>query len=175
MLFLNIFISFIKIGLFSFGGGYVMLPLIEKEVIRTNAWLTYHEFIDIIAIAEMTPGPIAINLATFVGFRIAGLPGALASTLGVVLPSFIIILIIARFLQKFYKLPLVQAAFRGLRPAIIALISLAAITIIQSTVTLADLRSVFIAMGSFLLLSFTRLSPILIIFAAGVVGFFLYG
>ncbi|UNC90972.1 chromate transporter [Candidatus Contubernalis alkaliaceticus] len=175
MLLLNIFMSFLKVGLFSFGGGYVMLPLIEKEVIRTNAWLTYNEFIDIIAIAEMTPGPIAINLATFVGFRVGGIPGALASTLGVVLPSFVIILIIARFLQKFYKLPLVQAAFKGLRPAVIALISLAAITIIQSTVTLEDLRSVFIALGSFLLLSLTRLNPILIIMAAGVAGFILYG
>ena len=151
-----------------------MLPLIENEVIRANTWLSYPEFIDIIAIAEMTPGPIAINLATFVGFRIAGVPGALASTLGVVLPSFLIILIIAKFLQKFYKLPLVQAAFKGLRPAVIALISMAAITILQSTVTLGDLRSVFIALASFLLLSFTRINPILVIIAAGVTGIILY-
>lgn len=174
MLVLQIFISFLKIGLFSFGGGYVMLPLIENEVIRANTWLSYPEFINIIAIAEMTPGPIAINLATFVGFRIAGVPGALASTLGVVLPSFLIILIIAKFLQKFYKLPLVQAAFKGLRPAVIALISMAAITILQSTVTLEDLRSVFIALASFLLLSFTRINPILVIIAAGVTGLILY-
>lgn len=174
MLILQVFISFLKIGLFSFGGGYVMLPLIENEVIRTNTWLTYSEFINIIAIAEMTPGPIAINLATFVGFRIAGVPGALASTLGVVLPSLLIILIVAKFLQKFYSLPLVQAVFKGLRPAVIALISLAAITIIRSTVTLSDLRSVFIALASFLLLSFTRINPILIIIAAGVTGLIIY-
>ncbi len=151
-----------------------MLPLIENEVIRANTWLSYPEFIDIIAIAEMTPGPIAINLATFVGFRIAGIPGALASTLGVVLPSLIIILITAKFLQKFYKLPLVQAVFKGLRPAVIALISLAAITILRSTVTLGDLRSILIALASFILLSFTRTNPILVIIAAGAAGLIMY-
>ncbi len=174
MLILNIFLSFLKIGFFSFGGGYVMLPLIEKEIIQGNAWMTHSQFIDIIAIAEMTPGPVSINLATFVGYRIAGIPGALVSTLGVILPSFIVIIILVKFLTKFYERPIVQLIFRGLRPAIIALIGLAFIMVAETSIYFDDLRSIGIALAAFVILVFTRLNPVLIILGGGLAGFILY-
>ncbi len=171
---LQLFFSFLKIGFFSFGGGYVMLPLIEKEIITAHGWITHAQFIDIVAIAEMTPGPISINMATFVGYRIAGFPGALASTSGVILPSLFLIIIISRFLQKFYELPAVQAIFRGLRPAVIALITLAAIMVIRTSVTIEDLRSIAILLITFLILIYSRISPILVILAAGLLGLIIY-
>ena len=174
MLILDIFFSFFKIGLFSFGGGYVMLPLIEKEIIRGNAWLTYSQFVDIIAIAEMTPGPVAINLATFVGYRIAGIPGAIASTTGVIIPSFIIIVVLVKFLKRFYERPMVQHIFKGLRPSIIALVSIAFLMVAETSIYFEDLRSMGIATAAFLILVFTRVNPILVILGGGLVGFFLY-
>jgi len=174
MLILNIFLSFFKIGLFSFGGGYVMLPLIEKEIIQGNAWLTHSQFIDIIAIAEMTPGPVSINLATFVGYKIAGIPGAFVSTIGVIMPSLVIILILVKFLSKFYELPIVQSIFRGLRPAIIALIGLAFIMVAETSIFFDDLRSIGIAVAAFIVLTLTRINPVLIILGGGLAGFILY-
>ncbi len=151
-----------------------MLPLIEKEIITAHGWITYAQFIDIIAIAEMTPGPVAINLATFVGYRIAGVPGALASTTGVIIPSLFLIIIISKFLQKFYELPVVQSVFRGLRPAVIALITLAAIMVIRTSVTFQDLKSIGILLATFLILTYTRINPILVIFGAGILGLIIY-
>ncbi len=151
-----------------------MLPLIEKEIIQGNAWMTHSQFIDIIAIAEMTPGPVSINLATFVGYRIAGIPGALVSTLGVILPSFIVIIILVKFLTKFYERPIVQLIFRGLRPAIIALIGLAFIMVAETSIYFDDLRSIGIALAAFGILVFTRLNPVLIILGGGLAGFILY-
>ncbi len=105
MIFLDLFLSFFKIGLFSFGGGYAMIPLIQKEITR-NGWITPSEFVDIIAIAEMTPGPIAVNSATFVGYKTAGLFGGLVATIGVALPSAMLIFLIADFIQKYKTHPL---------------------------------------------------------------------
>ena len=122
MTILKLFLTFLKIGAFSFGGGYAMLPLIEKEIIEVHQWLTTKEFIDILAVVEMTPGPIAINSATFLGYKVAGFWGSVAATIGVVLPSIIIILIIAHFLSKFKDSPYVEWAFRGIRPVVLGLI-----------------------------------------------------
>lgn len=171
---LYIFLSFMKVGFFSFGGGYVMLPLVEIELVQGRGWISYAQLVDIIAIAEMTPGPFAINIATFSGYTIAGIPGALAATTGVVLPSLIIINIIAMCLQKLYRLPRVQAAFRGMRPAIIALIASVALSLAQATISLADPRSMAIALASFGLLVFTRVNPLLVILGAGAAGLILY-
>src|SRR5690554_6415833 len=102
---LQLFASFFKIGAFSFGGGYAMLPLLEKEFIDKHNWLTTADFIDILAISEMTPGPIAINSATFLGYNVAGILGAIVSTLAVVLPSFIIITLMFKFIRKFKSSP----------------------------------------------------------------------
>ena len=117
-----LFFTFFKIGAFTFGGGYAMIPLIQKEVVETHRWMEDSDILDIIAIAESTPGPIAINSATFVGYRTAGVLGAAFSTLGVVLPSFCIILLIAFFLRHVMDYPVVQYAFFGIRAGVLALI-----------------------------------------------------
>lgn len=114
--------TFLKIGAFTFGGGYAMLPLIQREVVEKHCWLTQDDLLDIVAIAESTPGPIAINAATFVGVRVAGGAGACAATLGVVLPSFLIILGLSFVLKQFQALPAVQYAFQGIRAGVLALI-----------------------------------------------------
>ncbi len=119
---LTIFISFFKIGAFTFGGGYAMIPLIQKEVVDTHKWITDDDILEIVAIAESTPGPIAINAATFVGYRTCGFFGAFAATTGVVLPSFIIILIISSILREFENIKAVQYAFNGIRAGVLALI-----------------------------------------------------
>ena len=119
---LELFWSFFKIGLFTFGGGMAMIPLIEKETAEKKHWVEEKDILEIIAISETTPGPIAINSATFIGFQTAGFAGALASTFGVVLPSFIIISVISRFLSAFESIEAVRYAFFGIRAGVIALI-----------------------------------------------------
>ena len=119
---LSLFGVFFRIGAFTFGGGYAMIPLISEETVNKRKWISESDILDIIAIAESTPGPVAINSATFVGYRIAGFFGAFAATLGVVLPSFIIILIISYVLEEFKSLKAVQYAFTGIRAGVLALI-----------------------------------------------------
>jgi len=118
----KIFATFFKIGAFTFGGGYAMIPLIQKETVETRKWITDDDILEIIAIAESTPGPIAINSATFVGYRTCGVLGAAAATLGVVLPSFLIILGISYVLREFQELKAVQYAFNGIRAGVLALL-----------------------------------------------------
>ena len=119
---LSVFGVFFRIGAFTFGGGYAMIPLIQKEAVEKKKWITDDDILEIIAIAESTPGPIAINSATFVGYRVAGFLGALAGTLGVVLPSFVLILALSYVLQEFQELPVVQYAFTGIRAGVLALV-----------------------------------------------------
>ena len=119
---LALFATFFKIGAFTFGGGYAMIPLIQKEAVEKHHWVTDSDILEIVAIAESTPGPIAINASTFIGYRVKGVLGALCATLGVVLPSFVIILIISGILQQFQDIPLVQYAFFGIRAGVLALI-----------------------------------------------------
>ena len=114
--------AFFKIGLFTFGGGYAMIPLIQRETVEGRHWITEEDILEVVAIAESTPGPIAINAATFVGARVAGATGAACATLGVVLPSFIIILIISRLLAHFAQYRPVQYAFFGIRAGVLALV-----------------------------------------------------
>ncbi len=118
----KLFMTFLKIGAFTFGGGYAMIPLIQREVVEKNRWLSDDDILDIIAIAESTPGPIAINSATFVGYKVAGFFGAMFCTLGVVLPSFFIILAVSFVLEQFEALQAVQFAFNGIRAGVLALI-----------------------------------------------------
>ena len=118
----KLFWIFFKIGAFTFGGGYAMIPLIQKEVVENNQWITDDDILDIIAIAESTPGPIAINSATFVGYKVAGFWGAAAATTGVVLPSFVIILAISFVLNQFQNLKAVKYAFFGIRAGVLALL-----------------------------------------------------
>lgn len=119
---MQLFLSFFKIGAFTFGGGYAMIPLIQREMVENKKWISDDDILEIIAIAESTPGPIAINMATFVGTRTAGFFGAFFATLGVVLPSFIVISVIARLLSEFSDIKAVQYAFNGIRAGVLALL-----------------------------------------------------
>lgn len=128
MIYLKLFWSFLKIGAFTFGGGYAMIPLIEEEVMN-NGWMELEELVDFIAVSESTPGPFAINISTYVGAETAGLLGALCSTFGVVLPSFVIITIIAKFYLKFQSSKIMEHCMSGIKPAVIGLIGSAVLSI----------------------------------------------
>ena len=130
-LLLNLFLTFAKIGLFTFGGGYAMISLIENQCVERKKWLTHDEMMNITVIAESTPGPIAINCATFVGYKQAGLLGSLIATLGIVLPSFLIIFVISIFLNQFLEITWIANAFKGIKIAVGLLILDAAITMIH--------------------------------------------
>ena len=137
---LNLYLTFFKIGLFSFGGGYAALPIIQQEVVGANSWLSLSEFNDLITISQMTPGPIAINSATFVGVRVAGLPGGLVATLGCVTPSAIIVGILAYFYKKYKDLDSISNVLYFLRPAIISMILIAGVDILMTA--LFDTRAI---------------------------------
>ena len=130
MIFLQMFLTYFQIGLFSFGGGYAAMPLIQSLVVDGKGWLTMAEYTDLLTIAEMTPGPIAVNSATFVGQKMAGLPGAIVCTLGCITPSVIIVLILAWAYTKYRNLDVVQSVLGELRPAVVAMIAGAGLTII---------------------------------------------
>ena len=119
---LKLFTTFFKIGLFSFGGGFAMIPLIQREVIERHKWINSKDFVDMLVLAQSTPGPIAVNTAVFVGYKTAGIAGAVAATLGTVLPAFIVILLLALFFAEVRENRYVDAAFRAMRPAVVALI-----------------------------------------------------
>ena len=170
-IFAQLFFTFFKIGAFTFGGGYAMLPLIQVEVIDTYGWLTLNEFLEIIAIAEMTPGPVAINTATFVGYRTAGFFGSVAATLGVVLPSFLIILLIARLFTGLTKSSWTKGVFTGVKPAVIGLIGLALWRL--GSVTLTDYKTILLFLGALCLLIKGRLHPIPVLILAGLSGLLL--
>lgn len=131
MIYLQLFLSFLQVGLFSIGGGYAAMPLIQNQVVDTNAWLTMKEFTDLITIAEMTPGPIAINSATFVGIRIAGIPGALVATFGCILPSCFIVSLLAWLYRRYKKMSALQSVLACLRPAVVGLIAAAGCSVLQ--------------------------------------------
>lgn len=184
MRYLQLFWSFFQIGLFSIGGGYAAMPLIQEQVVDMHPWLTMTQFADIMTIAEMTPGPIAINSATFVGIQIAGLPGAITATLGCVFPSCVIVMTLAYIYYRFRGLDIVQGVLAGLRPAVISMIASAGISLFilavygQRTLP-ADLLSLdYIALGIFLAAFFVlrkwKPSPIMVMAGAGVAGVLLY-
>ncbi|NLA05616.1 MAG: chromate transporter [Firmicutes bacterium] len=165
--------SFLKIGLFTIGGGYAMIPLMEREIITGHGWLTAPQFLDIIAVAEVTPGPLAINAATFIGYRLAGVAGALAATLGVVTPSLVTLLLLGGFLSRAILDPRAERFLRGLRPALIALISAAVVTL--SRAALIDLTTVLIAAGIFITaVAWRRLNPLYLVAAGALLGLLAY-
>lgn len=169
----DLFITFFKIGAFSFGGGYAMLPLMQEEVIATHGWLSITEFLDIVAIAEMTPGPIAVNMATFLGYKVSGgILGSVMTTLGVILPSFIVVLILVKVFLKFQSSPVIQSALRGIRPTILALITSAALLLIEGAIV--DIFGIVIAIGVFYLVAFRKFNPILVILLSGMAGIMIY-
>ena len=130
MIYFQLFLSFFQIGLFSFGGGYAAMPLIQGQVVQGHGWLSMSEFTDLITISQMTPGPIAVNSATFVGIKIAGIPGALAATFGCILPSCILVTLLAKLYLKYREMAMLQGILRSLRPAVVAMIGSAGISIL---------------------------------------------
>ena len=184
MIYLKLFWAFFQVGLFSIGGGYAALPLIQNQVVDTYGWLNMSEFSDIITISQMTPGPIAINTATFVGIRVGNIPGALIATFGCILPPCVIVLILAILYKKYKNLRTVQGVLGSLHPAVIGMIAAAGLSIIinalwgGNAITI-DVKSVdFVALALIAFCVFlmrkTKLNPIFIIFGAGLVGGIIY-
>lgn len=165
---LPLFLTFLKIGAFTFGGGYAMIPLIQKEVCEKKKWLSDEDILDIIAIAESTPGPIAINAATFVGYRTCGFLGAAAATFGIVLPSFLIITIIAAVLKEFAELRAVQYAFFGIRAGVLALIVKALWSMYKQCPKNAF--SLCVAAAAFMFAAFSGINAIFIIIGCAAAG-----
>ncbi len=169
---LSLYWTFTKIGLFTIGGGYAMIPLMEAEIINRHGWLTAAEFLDIMAVAEMTPGPVAVNAATFIGYRLAGLPGSLLATLGVITPSLVILLLLSRFLMGFIQDPRAERFIKGLRPALIALIFLAAYTLGQAA--LVNLTTVLIFAGLLAFSLLRKANPLYLIGLGALLGLIFY-
>ena len=175
MILLQLVWTFFKIGAFTFGGGYAMLPLIQAEV-AAHGWMGAEELVNFVAVSESTPGPFAVNISTFVGARLAGIPGALCATLGVALPSFIIILIVAKCFARFKSSSLVQGCMAGLRPAVVGLIATALLSVGQTVFFpdgIAFGAAFFVSLGVFLLsaaLAFRKLHPIWIIVISAAIG-----
>ncbi len=167
----ELFFSFAKIGATTIGGGYAMLPLIEREVVEKKKWISGEDMLTCIAVGQITPGVIAVNTSTFVGYRQRGIPGAIAATLGMVVPSFIIISLIAALLSNFADLPPVQWAFRGIRVAVAALILDALLRLLKGVINLIPL---LISLISLILPAFFSLSPVWVILGAGIAGLLLY-
>ena len=184
MIYLQLLWSFFQVGLFSFGGGYAALPLIQNQVVDIHHWLSLTEFTDLITISQMTPGPIAINSATFVGTRIAGPGGAVIATLGCVLPSFIIVSVLALLYLKYKDLSVIQGIFSGLRPAVVALIASAGLTIIilsfwgtagfSFKLDAVNYISVGLFTASLLVLRLWKVNPIFVMLGSGVIGGIVY-
>ena len=130
MIYLQLFISFLQIGMFSFGGGYAAMPLIQGQVVTLHHWLSMEEFTDLITISQMTPGPIAVNSATFVGIKIAGIPGAIVATFGCILPSCVIVTLLAKLYLKYRNMGMLQGILGSLRPAVVAMLASAGIAIL---------------------------------------------
>lgn len=178
---MQLFLSFLQIGLFSIGGGYAAMPLIQAQVVERHGWLTMQEFANLVTIAEMTPGPIAVNGATFVGIRVAGIPGALIATAGCILPSCVIVSLLAYLYKRFRSMTLFQDVLSALRPVIVALIAGAGLSILQNAVfplALSLAQADWIAAGIFaaalIALRKGKCNPILVIFASGAAGLGLY-
>jgi len=166
------FITFFKIGIFTLGGGYAMIPLIEEEVVNRKQWVSKDEMLDLIAIAQSCPGVFAINIATFIGYKLNKTRGAIATTIGTALPSFLIILAIAMFFSQFKDNPYVAAMFKGIRPAVVALIAVPTFNLGKRAQL--NIWTIWIPVVSALLIWLLGVSPIWIIIAAGIGGY-IYG
>ena len=168
-IYLDLFLTFAKVGVCTFGGGYAMLPILQREVVERKGWATDVELTDYFAIGQCTPGVIAVNTATFIGHKYKGIPGALCSTLGVVFPSIVIITIIAAFLANFADFPMVQHALAGVNAAVVALILSSVLKLGKST--LKDTISLCIFLVVLALALLVGLSPVLLIAGAGLAGY----
>ena len=173
MIYIQLFLSFLQVGALSFGGGYAAMPLIQEQVVNLHSWLSMSEFTNLITIAEMTPGPIAVNSATFVGMQIAGILGAVIATLGCILPSCIIVTLLAYVYMKYRNMSLLQGTLASLRPAVVSMIAKAGVTIlIDGTVNLIR-QNVCVEMIIFFVIALVllrkfKINPILAMVLCGV-------
>ncbi len=167
-LYLQLFLTFIKIGAVTFGGGYAMIPIIENEISVKKKWIGGDELLEVVAISETTPGPIAICAATFIGYRLGGIPGAFCATFGVVLPSFLIIYLISLFLRAFEQLEIIRYAFFGIRAGVLALLIKAVISMYQKCPK--NLVAYLIMAASFAAVAFFSANVIIVILSAAVIG-----
>ncbi|MGL5979163.1 MAG: chromate transporter [Erysipelotrichaceae bacterium] len=180
----TLFLSFLKVGLFSVGGGYAAIPLIQNQIVEIHKLMSVAEFADLVTIAEMTPGPISLNAATFVGTQLSGLTGAILCSIAVIIPSFIICLTLAYFYYKYRNLGGVQTILASLRPAVVALIGTAAISILslaifgaeKQAIVLSELRVIELGLFAFGLYALRKWewNPIAVIFGSGLVGTLIY-
>ena len=181
MIYLQLFLSFLQVGMFSVGGGYAAMPLIQNQVVTFHSWLTMNEFTYLITIAEMTPGPIAVNSATFVGVRIAGIPGALIATFGCILPSCIIVSLLAYIYFRYKSMSGLQCVLASLRPAVVALIASAGLSILKLVVFQGQAIRIDhvqwigtgIFLAAFIVLRKWKYNPILVMCCCGGVGLLL--
>ena len=182
MIYLQLFLSFLQIGAFSFGGGYAAMPLIQNQVVDLHHWLSLSEFTDLVTISQMTPGPIAVNSATFVGIKIAGIPGAIVATVGCILPACIIVTIIAWLYLKYRNMKSLQVVLSTLRPAVVSLIATAGLTIIISAIfgelgisinTIKIQMVVIFGICMFLLMKW-KMNPIFVMVLAGILNVIQY-
>ena len=188
MIFLQLFYTFFKIGLFGFGGGYAMISMIQGEVVTRHEWLSSNEFTDIIAISQMTPGPIGINSATYVGYsavvnagysHAVGILGSTIATVSVVLPSFILMVLISKFFLKYQKHPIIASVFEGLRPCVVGLLAAAALVLMNGenfgTYNWQILTSIILFAGTFIASYRYKVNPILLIVICGIIGYVTFG
>lgn len=187
MIFLQLFYTFFKIGLFGFGGGYAMLSLIQGEVVTRHEWLTTREFTDVVALSQMTPGPIGINSATYVGYTsiinagyssTMAILGSVVATLAVVLPSFILMITISKFFLKYQKHPAIETVFKGLRPAVVGLLAAAALVLMNEENFGSDNKQIIVSIilfiATFICSYKFKKNPILLIIISGIIGFLVY-
>ena len=170
---LKLLFTFFKIGLFSFGGGYAMIPFMQREIIEKHQWLSSSEFVDIIGISQMTPGPVSVNSATFVGYKVGGVVGSIFATLGITVISFILVSIASKAIDKFKESKYLKAALLGMRPVLIALIINAFISLAKDAYV--DVKSIIVTLIVEGCLFSKKIHPIVIIVLAGLLGIIFWG
>lgn len=164
----KIFLTFSKIGAFTLGGGYAMLPLIEDEVVDKNLWLSKEDFLDVVAVAQSLPGIFAVNISIFIGYKLRKLKGSIVCALATILPSFLIILLIAMFFSQYKDNPVIAKLFKGIRPAIVALIAVPVFS--SAKAAKITFKTAIIPILSVVLISFLNVSPVFVILIAGLAG-----
>lgn len=169
---IEILLIFIKIGTFTIGGGYAMIPLIEKEVVDKKKWIDRDDFVDMLALAQSSPGPIAVNVSVFVGYKVAGIPGSIFAVLGAILTAFLILLVVAMYFIGIKDNAVVERIFKGIRPAVVALI--AAPVIRMSKNAKINRKTIFILIATVIFVGFLKISPIYVIIISALGGI-LYG
>ena len=181
MIYINLILAYLKIGIFGFGGGYAMLSLIQHEVVEvvhpgdSQPWLTLQEFTDIVAISQMSPGPIGINSATYIWYKVTGsVLGSILATIAVCLPSFILVLIVGKILLKRRENIYIKSTFNAIRPVVVGMIASAALLLMNKENFPDYTKSIAICVVAFLLVRYAKLHPILIVILAGIAGYFLY-